>query len=288
MNQKSTRKLLSYIMALIIAGCLAVGSISTIASSTVASKNFYIKHLVNGQLVNQIEEQLDSKYQTLSKKSGIPSAVFESVTTAYNTTEAVRQATSYLFDENDSTMYSDNKVEFFYNSCVEYLEANEIEYNEDSIMNVAKEATEIYSSVVGLHNMGGVNNFVVALKAKLVKIVSICVVFAIIFVVAMLFIYREKEKAMLYIGGGIIGSGLADLFVGLLLIITKVGGKYDLIPAVYNAVFASMTMKCIFYEMVAGLILIILGAIVFSFGVQTVKKKNARTQTRFYKIASKL
>lgn len=288
MNQKSTRKLLSYFMAFIIAVCLAVGSISAVASSTIASKNFYIKNLVNSELVAQIEGQLDSKYATLSKKSGIPSAVFESVTTAYDTTEAVRQATSYLFDENDATMYSDNKVEFFYNSCVEYLDVNELEYNEESIMNVAKEATEIYSSVVGLHNMGGVESFVLTKKEKLVKMVSVCVAVAVLFVAVMLYIYREKEKAMLYIGGGIMGAGVADLLVGLLLIITKVGSRYNLIPDIYNVVFGLMTLKCILFGLGAGVVIIVIGAIVFSFGIQTAKKKNTRNETRFFKIATKL
>lgn len=288
MNLKSTRKLLSCIIAGIIAVCLSVASISLIASATVTNKSFYIKNIASSSLSTAVNNQLSKKYEVLSKKSGIPADVFNSVTTAFDTTESVRQATSYLFDENDETLYSDNKVDFFYDSCVEYLDANKCTYNEQSLRNVAKEATKIYSDTVGLHNMGGIDSFVINEKTVVIRVFSVCTVFAIVFAVLLMMIYREKEKAMLYIGSGIIGAGVADVISVALLFITNISSKYNLSPEVYNAVFKGMTNKCLLYGVGAGVVLLALGCLVFSMGVTRINRNKKRTDTRFFKIVDKL
>lgn len=288
MNQRSTRKILVYIMSFVIALCSTLVALNAVASATIANKNFYINNLSNAKLVNECNNQLAEKYDTLSKKSGLPADLFNSVTTAFDTSEAIRQATSYLFDENDSTMYSDSKITFFYDSCAEYLEVNNIKYDENSIMNVAKEAAQIYSDAVGIHNFNGVNEAVFHSKNYCIKVLSVCV--AIIFVMVFLIInmYRENEKAILYIGSAVIGSGIADLIISALLFVTKIGSRYKLYPDVYSYTFWNMTSKALLYGFVAGVLFLALGALIFSIGAKQAKRRQSRSDTRFLKIIDKL
>lgn len=288
MNLKSTRKLLSVLFAFVIAMSLTVATVCAVASSTVTSKDFYIKHIVNDNLVNQCEGQLATKYETLSKKSNIPTDVFYSVTTAFNTAEAIRQASSYLFDENDETLHSDNKVDFFKDSIKEYLDANKLKYSDEAITNAAKEATDIYSDTVGLHNVGAIEHFVFDTRNIIVRTMSVSVIIAGLCIAVVFSIYREKEKAILYIGSGVLGAGIADIITSILLIITKVGGKYNVTPAVYVNTFSGMHKTICLYALVGGIVVVGVGILVFSMGVKQAKKKQSRADARFFKVIDKL
>lgn len=288
MNLKSTRRILSIAIAFVVASCLVLISICGVISQTVGSRDFYINHLVNSEVVSECNAQLDAKYNALSKKSNIPADVFNSITTAFPTEENLHRATEYLFDENDQTFNTQSIVDFFYNSCCEYLDANEVEYDEGSIMNVANEAARIYSDTVGIHGLDGVSRYVTDYRHSYISLMSVSVIVLFVFTILILSIYKEKYKALYYVAGGFIGAGIADLLISLLCTVSKVIDKHIVYPNVITDALHKMTSLYELYLAVAGMAVLVLGVALFGIAVKQYNTKKSHKDTRFFKVVTKL
>lgn len=288
MNLKSTRQILSVLMTFVIAASLVLIAISSIVGQTVCSKSFYVKHMASNQLVQACNAQLEIKFDALSKKSNIPSDVFNSVMTAYKTDENIKNAVSYLFDENDSTMFNQNMVNFFYDSCVEYLEANEIEYSKTDITNAATEAAQIYSDTVGIHNINGISTYIQNARNNYLRMLSVCMLIVFIFVILMLFLYRESYKALYFVASAFLSAGVADILISILLLLSKIKTDYMLSPIEINEAFSSMTRACERLGLVAGLITVLVGLMLLVMAKKQESIKQQHKDTRFFKIVTKL
>ena len=147
-----SRAIISTLLEIAIAISVIVFSISVIMTFTVADQNYFINQFANQELVSVCNAQLNMKYEALSSETGIPARVFERVKEDYPTDEALRQAALSLFSEENETLYSENKVNYFYELSMEYLDGNEITYKKADIKRAAEKAARIYSDTVGLHN----------------------------------------------------------------------------------------------------------------------------------------
>jgi hypothetical protein len=288
MALKTTRRILSVILTVII----AVSSISLFASivldNTFASQKFISKHFVTDSLVAECDKQLDVKFEALEKKCSIPAHVFQTIKKQYSTNSSICQAIGYLFDENDSSLYNESRIEQFYSLCIEYLDGNEIEYDEKAVYNVADEAAKIYSDTVGIHNASEMKYYVDDISQFCTRSISISLLLCVCAMVLLAIMYKQKAYASAWVGSGLLGGGIAMILGALISLIFKVGSDYDITPVIYQQGFYSMTHTFMLLLLLAGFVMLLIGAgvLVASIYQQNVEKK--RKNTRFSKLIGKM
>lgn len=287
MGLKATRKLLSVILAVIVAASTVIMLASFVAGSTFATQGYLTKHLISDELADECEAQLNMKFDALEIKSGVPARVFEIVEQDYNTKESLSLAVQYLFTDESSTLYNQDKVDYFYNLCVEYLDGNNISYDKASVQNTAEEAAQIYSDCVGIHNADTIKDYLSVFSRSCARAGSAALVIIVASVILLNMIYKTKEKAYLYTAGGAAGGALASAIGAVLCMITKVGSDFDFEPAVYQQSFYSMTGR---YFIILLIVSIAFLAVIYASAAAVIKKQNkdnARKETRFTKIIGK-
>lgn len=288
MGLKSTRKILSVVFAVIISFSLAACVSCVVETFTVSSSGFYEKHFSSQALADECDKQLTKKYTALSKKSNIPLEVFESVKKQYSTALSLKQAASYLFDENDATLNNDARVKYFYSICTEYLDANELSYSKDEVYNVCVEASQIYSDTVGIHNLEYLKNDVDARNRNNTKKMSVFVLSVALSVIFTLFMYKKRLQGMIYVCAGVMGGGIGVVVSSLLRLIFKVGTVYDIQPECYSVVFNHMSKSYLLFEALGGVALILVGIVIIFVVQRFISRDEFRKNTRFFKVVEKL
>ncbi len=288
MQLKSTRKIMSIILAVVIALGAVMFSFSTVLSSTFAKKSFIVKHIVTNELVDECDRQLGVKFEALERKTGIPARVFETVKQSYSTRDALLQSAEYMFDENDSTLYNDNRVDYFYGLCVEYLEGNEFKYNEKNVRVIADEAARIYSDSVGIHNADEIGDYVEHIHHLNARVQSVGLMLVVVGVVLLLVLFKKLQEAILYIGAGIMAGGISTFFGAIVAIVTKAGNSPVVSPMIYQQSFASMVTSSMTRLVLAGLMVLVLGVLAFAYGAYKINLEQSRKDNRFSKIIVKL
>jgi hypothetical protein len=284
MGLKATRKLISIILAVITAISTVMMISSFVLDLTFSTKNYFTKYIVTDELVAECEAQLEMKYSALEVKSGIPSRVFEMVEKDYNTAESLNLAVQNVFTDESETLYSEDKVNYFYKLCVEYLDGNEISYTKSSVERVAEEATEIYSDCVGIHNTESIENYLSRFSQNCAKIGSAALLVIVLALILLSFIYNTRGNAYLYIIGGAAGGSIATALGSIFCIIAKVGSKFAFEPAVYQYSFYSMTKR---YFLILLVVTIIFTIIMYGLAFLVLykyRKDELRKNTRFDKV----
>lgn len=288
MGLKSTRIILSILLAIVIAVSTAVGALIAVSQLTVGNKDFYIENIVSNQLVDECNQQLSKKYTALAEKSNIPLDIFESVKMQYSTKASLSQAMSYVFDENDSTLNTEVRTAYFEDIINQYLEANKISLKDSSVKAVAEEATKIYSDVVGIHNMDYLQNQVKIYQNENTKLLSLFVLLTAISVFALFMLYKKREKALAYVADGVLAGGLAVILSSILRLAIGVGTRFSVLPYFYDGVFAGLAKKVLAFSLLGGVILLIIGAVLFGLHIYYARRRKNREDTRFAKVITKL
>lgn len=288
MELKSTRKIISILLVIIIALSTVFYCGFLVMSSTIGSQKFIQKHFVTNQLVAECEKQLDMKYDVLEQKSGIPARVFQNVKTAYNTRSTMTQAVEYLFDVNDSTLYNDTKIEYFEGVCKEYLEGNNIKYKKENVRVVAEEAARIYSDSVGIHNADSIKQFVATVSRNCSRIQSICALVSISSAILIIIMFKQQIKGYLYVTSSLIAGGLGTVLGSLAGLVARIGANNGVTPYVYQQSIYAMSRLCITCIALFGLLVMILGIAGFAFCMYRMKVEKNRKDTRFSKMVVKL
>lgn len=288
MQLKSTRKIVSIILAVIIAAGSVLFSFSAVMSSTFAKKNFIVKHIVTSELVSECEKQLNAKFEALEHKSGIPARVFETVEQSFSTRDALLQSAEYMFDENDSTLYSENRVDYFYGLCEEYLNGNQFNFDEKNVRAVADEAAKIYSDSVGIHNADEISDYVEHTHILCSRVESVGLLMIIVGIALLLVLFKKYQNALLYIGAGVMAGGFASLVGAVVSIITKAGYDINVLPMIYQQTLFSMTRVYMVRLALVGFVILVIGALVFALGAYKINLEQSRKDNRFSKIVAKL
>ena len=244
-RMSKTRNIIAVILCAVIALSTALMLTAFTLQATFGNKSFVEKFLVTDNLVSQCEKELDENYSALEIKSGIPKRIFLSVEKDFSTKESLKLAAENMFSSESSTLYSQERVDYFYKICTEYLDVKKISYNKSNVRNTARQAAEIYSNCVGMHNTDSVNAALIEFSGSCSKVGFGAFFAALVAFGVILYVYRKKEQGYLYsVSGWLAGSG-GVLLGSILCLILKVGSKFDFSPAVYSQCFYSMT-KCFF------------------------------------------
>jgi hypothetical protein len=287
MGLKATRKLLSIILAVITALSTIVMISSFVLDSTFATKGYLTKHLVTDELVAECQSQLDMKYAVLEVKSGIPARVFKMVESDYSTSESLNLAVQNLFTDESETLYSEDKVNYFYNLCIEYLDGNDVSYKKADVERTAEEATQIYSECVGIHNADTIESYLSTFSQRCAKIGSASLLVIVIALILLVFMYNTREYAYLFAIGGACGGSIATALGSIICIIAKVGSNFSFEPAVYQQSFYSMTRLYFVILLGVSLALTIALYALAIFFITKNKRAEERKNSRFDKMLGK-
>ena len=271
MKLNISRRIIATILEIVMAICTISFLISLVMTFTSADQNFFINRFATKSLAEECNEQLNMKYEALSSETGIPARVFERVEVDYPTDEALRQAALSVFSEENETLYSENKISYFYELSIEYLDGNEIQYKEADIKRAAEKAARIYSDVVGLHNTGAVQARIEDFSRKFPKITIASFVIAFACFPSVLVMYKRKKSGYFNAIGGILTGAAATGIGSLLLIIFNIGGSINILPEIYKE---SMTRTAT----VDFLIIAFLSAIVFASSLSIMKVIDRKIQ----------
>lgn len=262
MGLKNTRTILSILAFIIICASTVLGLASSVFSVTFASQGFLAKHLATQKIVEECNQQLHYKYEALSEEAGIPSRVFETVIKDYSTRDNLTLAASYVFTEESSLLYSEERVEYFNNLCTEYLDGNGIKYNRAEVRRAADKAAVIYSETVGIHNTHEIKEHINEFKNNCERAVSSSIIAIIISAVMLFILYSKKRYASSYIAGGIAGGGVAVVIGSLLSLIFGVGKHLGITPEIYQSGVLSMIRIYFLCLALTGCVIILLASVV--------------------------
>ncbi|MBQ9531975.1 MAG: hypothetical protein IJR70_07875 [Eubacterium sp.] len=238
-----SRRIIAVILETVMAISTIVFLISVIMTFTAADKNYFINSFANQDLVQECNNQLNMKYEALASETNIPARVFERVEQDYPTDEALRQAALSVFSEENETLYSENKISYFYELSVEYLDGNEITYNEEDVKRSAEKAARIYSDTVGLHNTGGIETKINDFSRKYPRATIISFVIAFVCFPSIMIMYKKKKEGYLVAIGGILTGTVATALGSLLAVIFKLGGGINILPEIHKQSMISTTTK---------------------------------------------
>ncbi len=255
-----SRKIVSTILEIVMAICTMVFLLTLIMTFTFADQNFFINQFATQQLAGECNEQLNLNYEALSDETGIPARVYERVEEDFPTDEALRQAALSLFSEENETLYSENKINYFYELSVEYLEGNDISFKEDDVRRSAQKAARIYSDVVGIHNAGRIESRIAGFSKSFPRatIVSFLIAFACFPV--MMVMYKRKKGGYFKAIGGILAGAAATAVGLLLLIVFNIGGSIDILPEIYKASITH-TAKIVFAMTIFVSLIVVAGSV---------------------------
>lgn len=288
MGLKKTRIILCAILTIICAFSVMASAISITMADTFGSESFYYKHWATDELVQECEKQLDARYSALSYKSGIPVEVFNAVKREQSTKESLTQTAQALFTDLDTSLYNDDRVNYFYNLCVTYLDANDYNYSKDDIMNVAKEATVIYAETLGVTNYAEINDFVRVRHSQSIAGFLIFSFFAVLCIFMIIIMYSKKEEGFVHIGVAFAAGGLGELLFSLVALITGVYDKVNIMPVAYDNVIRSLRDYFFAINVVVGLGVTALGGLILFLCFRKIGISSYQDSTRFSKLIGKM
>lgn len=271
---KTSRKILSIILTVLFGASVLAALFSFVFNSTLSSKNFLEKHLITDSLVTECEKQLDESFAVLSAESGIPVTVFTTAYKEFPTKDSMIQAAQYIFNEQDSTLYSQTKIDYFDKLCKEYLDGNNIKYKKSDISNVAQKAAEIYSNCVGIHNVDYVSAQLPILSKSCGKAATLSVIMCAVIGLFMIIMYSDKNRAFAYLASGSAGAGTAGIFSSVLLILTKLGSHFNCTPAIYQQSVYSIIRLSFLILLVSSVVVAIFSYIIL-FAIKKKQDKNS-------------
>ena len=271
MSLSLSRKIVAITLEIIMAVSTVVFLFSVMMTFTVADKNYFINNFANPDLVDECDDQLNLKYEALSSETGIPARVFERVEEDYPTDEAIRQAVLSVFSEENETLYSENKINYFYELSIEYLEGNGVEYKEEDIRRAAEKAARIYSDTVGLHNTGGIEARINDFSRKYPRATLISFIVAFACFPSIMIMYKRKKGGYFVAIGGILAGAVATAVGSLLAVVFNLGKGVDIIPEIHKQSIMSMTIKDF-------LILAFLSAVISAGAISIMKVVDNRIQ----------
>lgn len=288
MGLKNTRKILSVILAVMVAVSSAVMIFSFTLSATLSTKTFVVDNLANDKTAAACEAQLNAKFDALEAKSAIPARVFKMIETDFPTSSSLALAASNLFGAESSTLYSQDKVDYFYKLCTEYLEGNEIRYKKENVKRVSEEAAKIYSDCVGLHNLEALRDYLPVFNKNCAKIASAALLITMLCLMLLTILYNDKIGAYTYFASALSAGGISVSLACILCVLTKLSSAFVYTPQIYQQSIASMANKYFVITAFAGLILFVLGCGSLIIIQKQISRKQTQTKTRFSKIIGKL
>lgn len=278
MGLKKTRTVLSILLSFVTAAATLITLVSIVINITMASPSFFADKLITPQTVNECTKQLHIKYTALEAESGIPARVFETVAQDSGVEFSLQTAASNIFLPESSTLYNEERINYFYNLCTEYFSGNNIEYNEKAVRRVSEKAARIYSDTLGIHNTESIEKYISGYKQACLKTISSGIITIALCCCMLCLIYKKRTDILFFTGCGGAGGGTAAVIGAVICLILKFGSDITFYPAVYQQSLYSMIRLSFIYLLLFGIICTAVSCILTALAVNTYKKERKRRE----------
>ncbi len=276
MGLKTTRTILCILLSFVIAAATLVTLVSSVLNITFAAPSFLTEKIVTHQLISACTEQLHIKYTALEAESGIPARVFETATENSGVEISLKTAAANIFSPESSSLYSEERVDYFYKLCTEYFDGNSIEYNEKNVRRVSEKAARIYSDTLGIHNTESIEKYISGYKQSCLKLISAGVVTIALCCSMICLVYKKKSDILFAVGCGGAGGGVAAVISALAGLILKIGSEIVFYPSAYQQSLYSMTRLGFIYLLLMGFGCAIVSYLLIIYSVKRYEKERKR------------
>lgn len=190
MSLHKSRKIISIILTVLIA-CGSILFFGTLITKVTVMSESYTSYVFDKVGVTKnSKEAFANQIKVLEAQSGIPARVFNSV---YNFNDATsKTAVERLFSSSNTTLNTNSQTDKFEKLCKEYLEGNNMQYDEALIHNTALKATEAYSNCFGMKNTEQISSFIKNVNAHYQSYLSVGALLFIVPLVLLIILFRRS------------------------------------------------------------------------------------------------
>lgn len=268
MSLRKTRKALSVLLAVIIVigGNMFFGA--EIVKYTLCNEKYFSDVVLTSSFTDKCEENFRNYAQALSAQSGIPAQVFE---VALNS-ERVNTGFLHTVFENSDIFYEDMTVKFE-ELCLEYLNGNNIEYNETMLKNTARAAANAYEDCFSISNMQGAKAFIDHVNSEYGKYTSIGLLLVIVSIFLLFVLFSKKSDFLKSVCTGFTALGLSMIFIALAGLIFNVGGSPNLAPALYADAVSKAVDGAFSIALIFGVLITAISVVFSLYKYKIIEKK---------------
>ena len=268
MFTKSSRKLICFLLSLLMVVGLCIFSGATLLRSTLCYQNYMERFISSEKVVNYCNTAYNDRIAVLAENSGIPLRVFEATENVSGYSETVA---SRFYSGSDTTMFTQDKIETYEKLIKEYLDGNDIQYDENQVYNTAVKAAEIYADSYGLKNLSVFKSFVDEVIGGYGRVSSMGLSIVMIAAALIFVMYSDNKKTVKYYTSSFTATGLSFVFIGLGSLIASLGKSGVITPVVYSkAIFSAV--NCMF------VILILTGVVITAVSTVVTLRQNKLTR----------
>lgn len=268
MFTKSSRKLICFLLSLLMVVGLCIFSGATLLRSTLCYQNYMERFISSEKVVNYCNTAYNERIAILAENSGIPLRVFEATENVGGYSETV---TSRFYSGSDTTMFTQDRIETYEKLIKEYLDGNALQYNENQVHNTAVKAAEIYADSYGLKNLSVFKSFVDDVVDGYGRVSSTGLSITMIAAALIFVMYSDNKKTVKYYTSSFTATGLSFIFIGIASLVTSLGKSSVITPVVYSkAIFSAV--NCMF------VILILTGVVITAVSTVVTLRQNKLTR----------
>lgn len=252
MSLHKSRKIISIILTVLIA-CGSIFLFGTLITKATVMSESYTSYVFNKAGVNEsCKKAFSNQVKVLEAQSGIPARVFNSVYNFDDTSGGT--AIERLFSSSNATLNTNSQTEKFEKLCKEYLEGNNMQYDEQLIHNTAVKATKAYSDCFGMKNTEQISTFIQDVNNHYQSYLSIGALLFIVPTVLFIILFRRSLDVAFNLFSALTISGMTFITSGIASLIAKVG-LHDITPQIYQQAFYDCVKGACFVSIVFGVLL---------------------------------
>lgn len=275
----SFRKILCYILALIMAGSVVLAVSVGVASGLLRTESFVQKRYE--QYNNELLKEVNKALEGVADQTGLPVKAYTSAIKSGHINTALHQAANntvkgFNTDFSESTfLYS-----YYHAGLLNYCKENGIPITEEELNKDACFAVDTFNSVVGDESTSNIIIFALTYtRHPLVCIIS-CFVIYILSIFALDFISFGRHKKFDYIGISLITAGEVLIVAPLFAIMMKYTSTLRFMDVVaYNLGLADVLNDIMKIYVLIGAFVLIIGIVVVIINYSYYRKKEEAIQT---------
>lgn len=238
MSLKAARNFLSFLLCVIIVMGGMVSVSEVVAHYTICSPR-YARHQLSADIIQQNKKSFEERIDALEAKSGIPARVFTAV---YNVDTLNNAIVDSVYAGKDTTLYSIERIDEFEKYCKEYLDGNEIKYNDEYVHQTAIEAARIYSECFGIDNAEAIYSVVERINAQYQTNLSFGLMLMVLAGVMLIVLFSKGKDVIKRVFAALSSLGFALAFGSVGCLIAGIGQHALVYPSVYeNVINRSVT-----------------------------------------------
>lgn len=260
MTLKQSRNLLSLLMTVVfvIGGCVFTCAMA--GHYTLAHPKYISVH-ISRYAASQCRSNFEDRIAALEKRSGIPARVFAAELTDDMISEAI---VSRLFSGDDTSLYTNSKIEQFENYIREYLDGNSVKYKEEYIRNTAVEAAKIYSECFGLKNSEAISETISKINSGYRQYASTALLIMVLSVAVQIILFGSIKKSFERVMSSITAYGMTVMLISVIGVVLRLGQHVGVLPAAYATVIHTMVRNVFILSLIGGFVVTAAGLVISS------------------------